>query len=304
MLRWYSALLQTQCLEGLRDISSYLQYDGLKDHVLLALGIKDSFKGTVALASITPLLTEAFHRRWLLAQDHQRALVAAVDLRDTGQLDWELFSRAAALIAHTLTPGKAAMSVEQSHVFEAFQSAARLSGQPDTCTLEHARMKLAARFWRLWSLEKLLPAQDVSLTDKETRRLPFGFESVLREKAQSLQPSIAAAVQVSGAAHFVVSVPERIGTLSACVNFTAGSRGSPTCACSNMCRCAADEEGGTQVHSALPEKAESLQDPATAAVQVARRTTSSVCLKYCMPVLPNDHQMFFHSSGAIIARLQ
>jgi hypothetical protein len=206
LLRYYFAPLQPQCLEGLKDISSYLQHDGLKDHVLQTLDVEDSFKGTVALASITPLLTDAFHRRWLLAQDHQRALVAAVDLRDTGQLNWESFSLAAALIAHTLPPGKATVGVEQSHVFEAFQSAAKLSGQPDKCTLEHARMKLAARFWRLWSLEKLLPAQNASPTEKEGRRLPVGYEFLLHEKAQSLQAPVAAAVQVRDTAHHVLAL--------------------------------------------------------------------------------------------------
>lgn len=200
-VRSKSAIVQTQCLEGLREICGYLQDDDLKDQILHVLGVKDSFKGSVALASITPMLTDAFHRHWLLAQAHQQALMVAVDLQETGFLNWESFSLAATLMAHTLPGEKASMerNMEQSKVFDTFQSACRLSGLPDACTLENARMKLAARFWRLWSLAAELPQQDAmpaQAAAKQARQLPCGYEGVIREKAEALQSPIAAAVQV------------------------------------------------------------------------------------------------------------
>jgi hypothetical protein len=140
---------------------------------------------------------DAFHRRWCVAQRHQAALVCAMNLQDTGMLTWESFSMAAHLVAHSVPPStRGEQPMEQSKVLEAFQSACRLSRQSNTCSLAHARLKLFATFSRLWTMERLLPEQELVVGDDGVLCLPEGHEAAVEERAQALQGAITRAAEV------------------------------------------------------------------------------------------------------------
>ena len=176
----------------------HLNDEGLRDTVVRKLQIKDAVKGTVLLADVTPLFTTAFHRHWCIAQQHQEMLMRAVDLRESGSLSWEEFSMAATLVMQTLPPpatGRKQRTLEQSALLNVFQQACRMSRQANMCTLADARVKLFSTLWRLWSLEKVLPAL-ASSGARDVPLLPASYHAEVQTKATALQSAISEAIAV------------------------------------------------------------------------------------------------------------
>lgn len=183
--------LQGELSYALGDIAHHLHDDTLRERTLRSLDIRDTSRApAVPLAHITPLLMDAFHARWRLARLHQGALLRAVDAQGAGTLQWDAFGMAALLMSET----GAQAPYEQAEAFETFQAACKVTGKPDCCTLEHARMKLAIRYGRLWALDKLLP-QECEIRDGVSV-LPPGFEEQLQARGAALQEAISSTAKV------------------------------------------------------------------------------------------------------------
>ena len=180
-------------MAGVKEVCAHLRSDKLRATVIQTLGITDVVRGSVKLADVTPILVDAFHRQWRLAQVHQEALLHAVDIDDAGLLSFEAFELAAAFALRAHAP---AAPLPAGVVQQWFQAACKLDNRGRMCTLQHARWALFPHVSRVWTVEGLLPAGEVEADAEGVPRLSDEAAFSVQEQATKMQGSIVQGMQV------------------------------------------------------------------------------------------------------------
>lgn len=185
--------MQNIVVAGVKTICGECLHDEpLREALIKQLDIKDVMKGTIDLTQVMLQLMCAFQRKFALARLHQDALLNAVDTDRDGYVDWEGFSMAAILVQQSLW-GK---DNDESDALHAFHGACKLSKSHNSCTVQHAVMKLRAHLGRLWSLESSLPAVEMTINDEGVPVLPATYAETLQTEVETLRQNVERIVEV------------------------------------------------------------------------------------------------------------